>query len=243
MIGRYIRSFAIIVICLLSATVILLLSWLPKGGVYPFVTHRFWGPGLLWCAGAKLHIKGLEHIENVKNAVFICNHQSHYDIPTITTALPIPVYFIAKKELKKIPIFGWGMVSIGTIFVDRNNREKALESMKQAARQIAKGKFILTFPEGTRSKDGNIQNFKKGSFHLAKNGPLKLIPIAVSGTRDVLPLNGKLQKGKTVYVQIGKPIEESEVESKSIAELSLFAKERISSQYEKLKEERLSKTT
>ncbi len=192
---------------------------------------------MLWCAGIKLEVRGLEKLNHISNAVFISNHQSHFDIPCITTALPIPVYFIAKKELSRIPIFGWGMWSIGMVFVDRNNREKALKSMEKAAKQIKKGKFILTFPEGTRSKTGEIQTFKKGSFHLAKNGPLKLIPIVHYGTRKILPSGEKFDPGGKVIVEVGDPISELEVEHRSIQELSRLARNQMIEKFEKLKAE------
>jgi 1-acyl-sn-glycerol-3-phosphate acyltransferase len=226
-----------VLISIISAALVLLFSWLPKGGVYPFISRKFWGPGLLWCAGIKLEVRGLEKLDNISNAVFISNHQSHFDIPCITTALPIPVYFIAKKELSRIPIFGWGMWSIGMVFVDRNNRDKALQSMEKAAKQIKKGKFILTFPEGTRSKTGEIQAFKKGSFHLAKNGPLKLIPIVHYGTRKILPSGEKFNPGGKVIVEVGDPISEQEVENRSIQELSRLARNQMIEKFEKLKAE------
>ncbi|MCA1762441.1 MAG: lysophospholipid acyltransferase family protein [Cryomorphaceae bacterium] len=237
MVSRVFRGTGILLLCGLSAFFILLCSWLPKGGIYPYVSKKIWGPGLLWCAGAKLRVSGLENIRGLSNAVLIANHQSLFDIPSITAALPIPVYFIAKKELKKIPIFGWGMASIGMVFVDRNNRDAAMKSMKKASKQIAKGKFILTFPEGTRSKDGEIQTFKKGSFHLAKNGPLRLIPIAISGSRDILPPGGKLQSG-LVKVHIGAPITEETVGEKSIAELSKLAHLKIAEMVSQLEGEK-----
>jgi len=236
-IGRYIRSTAIVLISIVSAALVLLFSWLPKGGVYPFISRRFWGPGLLWCAGIKLEVRGLEKLENISNAVFISNHQSHFDIPCLTTALPIPVYFIAKKELQKIPIFGWGMMSIGMVFVDRNNREKAMKSMQKAAKQIKKGKFILTFPEGTRSRPGDIQTFKKGSFHLAKNGPLKLIPITHFGTRKIMPSGGKFSPGGKVIIEIGNAISELEVENLTVPELNALSRSKIIETFERLQSE------
>jgi len=226
MIGRFIRSAGIVIMCFISAFLVLLFSWMPKGGVYPWVAHKFWGPGMLWLAGAKLHVRGAENLDQSADAVFISNHQSHFDIPSITSAVPIPLYFIAKKELQHIPIFGWGMWAIGMVFVDRNNREKALASMQKAIRAIKKGKSILSFPEGTRSKDGEVKAFKKGSFHLAKSGLLEMVPIAVSGTRDVLAPGGKLNRG-VVVVQVGRRITRAEVESRSIAELATYANARI----------------
>jgi 1-acyl-sn-glycerol-3-phosphate acyltransferase len=223
---RLVRATAIVILCGISAFLVLIFSWLPKGGVYYFISHKFWGPGLLWCAGAKLEVSGLENVEGVERAIFISNHQSHFDIPSITTAVPIPFYFIAKKELKHIPIFGWGMWSIGMVFVDRNNREAAQKSMVKAARQVEKGKCILTFPEGTRSKDGKIQTFKKGAFHLAKKGPIQIIPIAVEGSKSVLPRGGKLSKGH-IHVKVGKAIPQEEVDKHTINELVGIGKERV----------------
>ena len=193
----------------------------------------------MWCAGIKLDVRGLSNLKDISNAVFISNHQSHFDIPCLTTALPVPVYFIAKKELQRIPIFGWGMWSIGMVFVDRNNREKALQSMQEAAKQIGKGKFILTFPEGTRSKSGEIQNLKKGSFHLAKNGPLKLIPITHYGTRKIMPSGGKFNPGGTVFIEIGEPISESEVNRLTILELTATTKRKMEESFDRLRAEHI----
>lgn len=227
LISRYLRATGIVLLCFLSAFFILLFSWLPKGGIYPFVSRYIWGPGLLWCAGAKLKVEGLENLKGNEHGIYYSNHQSNFDIPALTSALPVPVYFIAKKEIKKIPIFGWGMWAIGMVFVDRKNRERARKSMEQAAKVVKRGKSLSTFPEGTRSKNGEVQAFKKGTFHLAKNGPIRLIPVAIIGTKHIQPPGGKLQIGKEVIVRIGKPISEVEVDSMVINDLAKFARERI----------------
>jgi 1-acyl-sn-glycerol-3-phosphate acyltransferase len=225
---RYIKSIGIIALSAVSGFLVLAFSWLPNGGVYRWVSHKFWGPGLLWMAGVKLKVEGLENLNSSGASVFYANHQSHFDIPAITTAVPIPMYFIAKRELLKIPFFGWGMWAIGMVFVDRSNPDKAKESMQKAARAVKKGKHIITFPEGTRSKDGKLQAFKKGTFHLAKSGPIGLIPIAVKGTHDVLPPGGKLRSAM-VTVRIGTPITEAEVAELSLPELTKMARERLDS--------------
>jgi 1-acyl-sn-glycerol-3-phosphate acyltransferase len=136
------------------------------------------------------------------------------------------MYFIAKRELLKIPFFGWGMWAIGMVFVDRSNPERARESMEKAARAVQKGKHIITFPEGTRSKDGYLQTFKKGTFPLAKSGPIALVPIAVIGTHDVLPPGGKL-KSAPITVRIGKPISEREVAELNLQDLTKVAREKL----------------
>ncbi len=180
---------------------------------------------LLWLAGAKYEVRGIENLPK-SQAVYISNHQSHFDIPAIMASIPTPFYFVAKKELKHIPIFGWGMWSIGMIFVDRSNREKARASMKKAGKEARKGKAILSFPEGTRSKNGQLQAFKKGAFFLAKAGELCVIPISVSGTNKVLPPGGKL-KGGDVIVEIGTPISAETVMSEQPQDLARLSKEII----------------
>lgn len=225
--NRYVRGIALLILCFVSAFLVLIFSWLPKGGVYPFVIRKMWGPGMLWLVGAKLKVEGLENIESNPVGIYYSNHQSNFDIPALTTSLPEPVYFIAKKEMKKIPIFGWGMWAIGIIFVDRKNREKARKSMEKGAKAIKKGKSLSTFPEGTRSASGQVQAFKKGTFHLAKSGPIHLIPVAIIGTRSIQPKGGKLQMGQKVIVRIGKPIPEEVVAQMPINDLTKFARERI----------------
>ncbi len=226
-ISRYIRATAIIIWCFLSAFLVLIFSWLPRGGVYPWVSQKMWGPGLLWFAGARLRVEGRANIENNRHGIYFSNHQSNFDIPALTSSLKEPVYFIAKKEIKKIPIFGWGMAAIGMVFVDRKNRERARVSMEQAARVVKNGKSLSTFPEGTRSRTGELQVFKKGTFHLAKSGNIRLIPVAVIGSRNVEAPGGKLQIGQEVLVRIGRPIEVSEVARMTLAELTAHAHERM----------------
>ncbi len=216
---RYIKSTAVVILCFISATLVLLFSWAPKGGLYPWVSRRLWGPGLLWLAGAKLEVHGKEHLREDVHYIFVSNHRSHYDIPALCSAIPVPLYFIAKRELLKIPVFGWGMYSIGMVFVDRSNPEKARNSMARAATAIKKGKSILAFPEGTRSKDGRLQAFKKGVFHVSKSGEIPMVPVAVLGSEEVLPLNAKLASGR-IKVVIGEPISSTFVKNSSIQELS-----------------------
>lgn len=223
---RYFKSFWVVILCFMSAFFVLLFSWLPKGGIYPFISQKVWGPGLLWLAGAKLQVEGLENLEKGKHYIFYSNHRSLYDIPSLCASIPEPLYFIAKKELQKIPVFGWGMYSIGMVFVDRSNPEKARASMAKAGAVIKRGKSILAFPEGTRSKTGKLQPFKKGVFHMARSGSIPMVPVAVTGTEQVLPLTGKLASGN-IKVCVGEPISADFVAQSSIAALSAAAHVRL----------------
>jgi len=223
---RLLKSAAVVILCLISAFLVLIFSWLPKGGVYPWVSQKLWGPGLLKLAGARMQVSGLENIKRGEHCIFYANHQSYYDIPALCAAVPEPLYFIAKHEILRVPIFGWGMYAIGMVFVDRSNPEKARASMARAAKGIKKGKSILAFPEGTRTKSGMLQPFKKGIFHVAKKGNIPMVPVAIHGSSKVLPLSGRLASGH-IRVAIGAPISSATVEASSILELSKQAHEAL----------------
>lgn len=222
--SRILRSIAVVVLCVFSALLVLLFAWLPRGGMYRFVSQKMWGPGLLWLAGASLEVKGAEQLDAKKDYIFYANHSSYYDIPALCAAVPHPLFFIAKREILKVPIFGWGMWAIGMVFVDRSNPEKARASMNKAALAIQNGKSVLAFPEGTRSRTGTLQQFKKGIFHVARQGPIAMVPIAISGSRQVLAHDGKLRRGH-IHIQIGKPIDEDTIRSKSVNELASYTRE------------------
>lgn len=224
---RLLKSAAVVILCMVSALLVLLFSWLPKGGVYPFVSQKMWGPGLLWLAGAKMEVSGLENLKKGVHYIYYANHQSYYDIPALCAAVPAPLYFIAKHEILKVPVFGWGMYAIGMVFVDRTNPEKARASMAKAAKGIKKGKSILAFPEGTRTKTGRLQPFKKGIFHVAKKGNIPMVPVAIHGSSEVLPLSGRLASGR-IRVVVGTPIPGDEVESMAIGDLTHTAHDALS---------------
>jgi len=208
----------------ISGTLSILLGWWKPG--YYFISRFFWSPSLLSIANVKIQNEIDSKLKNQPPCIFYANHRSHFDIPVMMNSIPRPLYFLAKKELKSIPFLGWGMAAIGMIFIDRKDRSSAIVSMQRAGRQIKRGKSIVTFPEGTRSSDNDLSNFKKGAFHLAKSQGIPLIPIAISGTEKVLPKHGKLKSG-TVTIRAGEPILPLEMEKMTLPELSAKAKERI----------------
>jgi 1-acyl-sn-glycerol-3-phosphate acyltransferase len=176
----------------ISAILALLVGLLNPYGRYATAVFRGWARSLLLAAGIKLEISGLENIEPEKSYILIANHQSHMDIPVLTCVLSVPLRIIAKKELFKIPFLGWGMKGVGMLSIDRSNRKKSIDTLKEAEEIIKTHVLsILAFPEGTRSDDGKIHPFKKGPFILAINTGLPLLPVSVSGTRKITP-KGKI---------------------------------------------------
>lgn len=189
------------------------------------VARKLFAPGLMWIAGAKLTVVGKQNVPKDKPVVFVANHASHLDIGCLCAALPVNLHFIGKKELMYFPIVGWYMFLAGHIFVDRKNRVKALESLKQAALKIKAGKSVVMYPEGTRSENGDIGNFKKGAFHLAMQAGVQVVPVSINGTEKVWPKSpNKITPGK-VKVTIGKPIDSANYTKEQLNEFVLTARE------------------
>lgn len=154
-------------------------------------TDRLYSVGLfgaktaLFLAGARITVTGRENIPAGKAVVFMPNHQSNCDPPAVAAILP-PVLIMAKKEFFRVPILGTGMRMRGFIPVDRSNRERAFAAVDQAVSALRAGYSFLVFPEGTRSKTGRIQTFKKGVFVMAIKAGAPIVPISVSGARNIM---------------------------------------------------------
>lgn len=186
MIRTIFTIIVVIVMTFLCATLIIIIY---PFGSYNIVTNKtalIWSKSIVWAAGAKIELHGLDKIDFSKSYVFAGNHQSHIDVVVVFSILPLTVRYIAKKELFKIPLFGWAMSAAGTIKVDRSNKEKAIRSIEKAGETIKKGVSVILFPEGTRSPDGKIHAFKKGAFVLASKSGVPVVPISISGTRNIL---------------------------------------------------------
>lgn len=167
---------------------------------------KIWTNTILWGAGVKISVEGLENIDPDSSYVYMANHQSLFDILAVLKTLPLPVRFIAKKELFSIPIFGWALSAVGMIKIDRSNRQKAIVSMNKALQTIKGGVSIILFPEGTRSKDGLIHEFKKGGFVIAIKGGIPVVPVTIHGTHSILQKHSLKLKPGHVAMRIDKPI-------------------------------------
>jgi 1-acyl-sn-glycerol-3-phosphate acyltransferase len=169
---------------------------------------RNWGQALLDLSDLALDLEGREAIDWTRAFVVMSNHQSLYDIPALAVAVPGSLRFVAKKELFRVPIWGRAMREAGIIPVDRQNREKAIDSMKVAADAVRQGIHIGIFPEGTRSPDGRLLPLKKGGFMVALETGTPIVPIAISGTKDAWRKHQRTPlKGLRARVRFGAPIE------------------------------------
>jgi 1-acyl-sn-glycerol-3-phosphate acyltransferase len=157
---------------------------------------RLWSRALLWAVGARVEYVGLEHARSRLPCIFIANHQSSVDIWALVSVLPAPTRFVAKQSLFRLPVLGWAMAAGGFISIDRADRARAIRSLHIAAERVRSGRPVILFAEGTRSRDGTLRPFKKGPFHLALAARVPVVPVAISGSWEVLrPGTARLRPG------------------------------------------------
>lgn len=160
--------------------------------------------GLGWFCRIPLVLTGWERLpeavrEGRQPVIFMSNHESQLDPPVLIGILPVPAVYIAKKEVKYLPFVGWAAWVAGVIFIDRGDRDRAIKSIQEAAAEIRGGKNVVIFPEGTRSRTGEMLPFKKGGFALALDAGVPIVPMATVGGREVLPPGSmRLRPGRYV---------------------------------------------
>jgi 1-acyl-sn-glycerol-3-phosphate acyltransferase len=167
-----------------------------------------WGRGMLAAAGARHTARGLERLPE-GNVIFVCNHQSHYDVMLFFAYVRKHTRWIAKRELFKVPVFGTTMRLAGNIPVDRDGSESDKTRLaSEAVTAVRERVSVMFFPEGTRNSDGKLKPFKKGAAVLGIQAGVPIVPIAVSGTRNILPKGSlAIRYGKRAALVIGEPID------------------------------------
>lgn len=170
-----------------------------------------WSHAIVEQAGVNLTVTGLERMPRDHACVIMSNHQSHFDIPIIYCSFPSTLRMVAKAELFRVPIWGRAMREAGFVSVDRSgDRAQAMDAMRQAGEALARGVNIWIAPEGTRSPDGRLGKLKKGGFLLAQTTGATIVPLAIDGSRNILPKKSKLVRpGAVVRVTYGDPIQPS----------------------------------
>ena len=178
------------------------------GGRTMMALGRVWVRWILATFRVRVDVVGLENVPTHAPIIFMSNHQSLADIAAIVSTLPDSVKwrFVAKRELVRVPIFGQALVASGHIIIDRGNRERAVESLHRAAERIRAGVSVIVFPEGTRSPEGHLRQFKSGPFHLAIEAQVPIIPVTVSGSQRITPKGRLRVDAGRVKIAYGKPI-------------------------------------
>ncbi|MFN3306799.1 MAG: lysophospholipid acyltransferase family protein [Candidatus Kapaibacteriota bacterium] len=197
--------FVILITILDSSGGLLGMIFFPK--FYFKLNHyRSWAKRLLFFAGIKVVSVGVERLEPKASYVFVANHSSYLDIPALFVAIPNNLRIMYKRELEKIPFFGWFLKKSDFIAIEREEIASARGSLNKALELIQQDVSVLIFPEGTRSLDGSLREFKKGALYLAVRSGKPIVPVAISGTNKLLPRGGLLIRTGQVKVTIGEPL-------------------------------------
>jgi 1-acyl-sn-glycerol-3-phosphate acyltransferase len=174
------------------------------GGVYDWGTTG-WSRLILRAARTPVRVRGLEHIPD-RPVVYASNHSSMFDIWALAATLPGSVRIVAKQELARIPLLGRAMVTAGHVMIDRAHPARALEAYDRAAAVIRSGVSAVVFPEGTRSRTGELLPFKNAPFGLAIAAQVPVVPLYVRNTFEILPKGRFLLRPLPIQVEVGRPI-------------------------------------
>jgi 1-acyl-sn-glycerol-3-phosphate acyltransferase len=207
-------------------------SLFDSGGHWQHGCARVWSWLILKTSRVRLEIHGLELIEPGKAVIFCANHPSAMDIPILFVSLPRQFRFAAKRSLFHIPFLGWHLRRSGHIPIDRGHPRKAIRSLDQAAERIRAGTPVLLFPEGSRSRDGRMGEFKSGSFYLAIQSGAPVIPVTLNGSRAVLKPDSLHIRPGTVEVFIHPPVPTANLTLHDVDKLSDEVRKTILSCFE-----------
>jgi 1-acyl-sn-glycerol-3-phosphate acyltransferase len=180
---------AIGVYTIVLGTISILSSFVDSSGDFGHKCARAWAWLILKTTGVRVATLGLEKLDSTKSYVLASNHQSIYDIPIVFASVPLQLRIISKDSIAKVPFWGWHLQRTGHLLVDRKNPGAGI--LKKMAKLVSGARSLIIFPEGTRSVDGTVGRFKGGSFLLAIESDLPVIPVSIAGSRHVM-LKGRL---------------------------------------------------
>ena len=189
---------------------------------------RKWSSLLLRWSGVDVVFENEDAIDPDRPQVLVANHTSWFDVLALAAHLPGRYVFVAKKELQRIPFFGPAVHACGHVFIDRQDRSKAVESLASTHRSLEEqSPTIIMFPEGTRSATGELQPFKKGAFVLAIQTGVEVVPAAISGSREIMRKGSMLIHTGTVRIRFGEPISVAGYDLERRNELTRQAREAL----------------
>ena len=209
------KLFLIVLFGLFWSTVTLFTLPFDRNFIFYFKVSKWFSGGILKISGIKLKVTGLENFSHNKAYVFVSNHLSQYDIVTLQKSIPNRMAMIFKKELARIPFFGWQLYLGPYVMINRKNIESAMRSIDEAKEKLVKKNIsMVVFAEGTRSKTGEIQSFKRGAFRLASKVGFPIVPVTISGSNKIMPKNTFKIKPGTIHIHFDKTISTEGIETR-----------------------------
>ncbi len=166
-----------------------------------------WAQNLVKITKSTVEVIGAENVPEEGNVVFVANHQSNFDTPLFLGYIPRAKGFIAKKETDNLPVVSNWMKFINCVFIDRDNPREAIKAILKGAKIVKSGYALVIFPEGTRSADGSLDEFKPGSLKLAVKGGAKIIPVTIDGSIDIMKKGSNRIKKASVKMIVSEPVE------------------------------------
>jgi 1-acyl-sn-glycerol-3-phosphate acyltransferase len=195
---------AVSVYTIVLGTTSLFSTLFDRTGNFAHRCARAWASLILKTTGVRVSVKGLEHLEPGRSYVFAANHQSIYDIPIVFTSIPFQLRIVAKESLGRIPFMGWHLHRAGHLLVDRRN--PGPDIVQKMRRLVGESSSLIVFPEGTRSRDGAVGRFKKGSFLVAMDAGLPVVPVSITNSRNVMRKGDLMVCPGEVEVTIHPPV-------------------------------------
>jgi 1-acyl-sn-glycerol-3-phosphate acyltransferase len=217
------------VVTAICGSISLLVSYVEKGGRAQQRIARFWARSLVRLTGCSLSIRGEENLRKVPVAVYASNHTSYFDTPVIFSALPFQFRILAKKELWPIFFIGWYLNRSGQIPIDTANPHATLSSLSAGVKALRAGMPLFVFPEGRRTPTGELTEFLSGAAYLAIRAQVPLVPIALSGVYDLLPIHTRHFYSTKLTLAAGEPIETKGMTLRQINELTAKLRDAIES--------------
>ena len=218
------------VITVACGSLSLLVSLVDKKGNAQQRIARVWARGCVWATGSKLRIVGAENLRRHPVAVYASNHTSYMDTPVVFAALPFQFRILARTVLWPIPFIGWYLNRSGQIPIDTRNPRATLSSLGAGVKALRSGMALFVFPEGGRTPDGRVKPFLSGAAYLAIRGQVPLVPIALSGVYELLPIHTHHFYPGELTLRVGEPIETAGMNLRQTDELT----ERLRTAIEKL---------
>lgn len=201
------RFFVVALLTLFWGVLVLLFSYLDPYAQRAARLIRFWAKGVLWVCGVKIHQRGRDRLDPTKAYLFMANHQSNFDIPILMAAFDtLQVRWVSKQEVRKVPVIGLCMQRTRQVLVDRESPTQAIAVIRSVKALLAAGISVAFFPEGTRTRDGRLQEFKPGGFAVAVESGAPVVPIAITGSRALWPPGGLDLRPGAVDVVFCEPV-------------------------------------